>query len=159
MNTRPVDYFEVQNEFDGFDGRELNYRYDEKKEKAFQAGIWIFISVFTGFILFSLGYNHIKEILLMQNGNFIDANYSIDYQKATCFDENNELLTFDLQAFSPVYEGQTVRLYYTDYIAQAQPANTLISWIGYYAFFGVIFGFAVWRIVVIYRVPRTLLHE
>lgn len=144
-------YTAVEREFDGFDHSDLRVPYDKKRERRFHAAIWMVLAVISLILLFNLITQHIKEIYLIQNGNCIEAAYNEKTMIAQCFDEEGKWHSYNLQGYYPVTEGANVRLYYMEDIAAAVPANTILSWLKYYGFFGLLFAVSVWRIHRVYR--------
>ena len=130
--------------WDGFDAKE--YVYDEHKEKKWRTGIWKILFCLMALIILYIITNHIDEIRLVKEGTMIEAEYDAKNSVARYWDENGLLHTYNLSSYYPEYEGNVVRLYYTDSLNYARPRNTLSSRIFLYCFFGVILALSVWRI-------------
>lgn len=143
-------YYESRNEFDGFNEENSTHPYDDKKEKHFQADIWFLLAGLSFLIFISSCYLHFKERHLINNGICIEAEYHTPTMTATYFDENGKYHNYDISSFSPVMDGDIIRLYYMQDIAKAVPENTLISWIGIHLFFIVLFAFSMWRVLSVY---------
>lgn len=139
----------VRDEWDGFDTS--NHVYDDKKEKSFQARIWICLAVVMGVVLLVVTSNLITEIKVLSHGTAIIAEVQEDGRAAKYVDEDGKYYAYNLSSYYPKYDGDAVTLYYIDDIHEARPQNTLISWIGHYAFFGISLGVCVWRIMKIYK--------
>lgn len=148
-------YYESRSEFDGFDNSDSVQKYDDRKEKRFQADIWIFLSIIFAGIFAANGYKHIRELWLVRNGICIEAEYFADQMRATYFDEDRNYYSFDVSGTRPVTEGNVVRLYYTDEIRSARPQTTNAFWIGCYIIFGSLSALCIWRVVSVYRKKKT----
>lgn len=145
------DYMDKRNAYDGFDNSCSVHSYDEKKEKWYEASIWVCIAVISGMILLYTIVEHSCEIYRMYWGKCVEAYYDEDRRIAVYTDQEGKEYKLTLGSYEPVYEGNTVKLYYTESIINARPANTMISWLRYYAFFGTLFGLSIWRIVKTYK--------
>lgn len=142
-------YYNTRNEYDGFDGG--NKPYDDKKEKRFQADIWILLTSIFFLIFASSCYKHIDELHLVQKGACIEAEFHDSYYKATYYDENGKYYNFDISGYAPVVDGDIIRLYYKDDIAKARPANTGSSWLGIHLLFGALSALSMWRLIAVYH--------
>ena len=94
-------YYKSSNEYDGFDGKDSAQPYDDKKEKRFQADIWILLAVIFFLILVKTCYEHMSELYLVNNGSCIEAEYHSSSMRATYFDENNAYYGFDISVLYP----------------------------------------------------------
>ena len=139
----------VRNDWDGFDSG--NQVYDEKKDKNYQARIWICLAIVMGIVLFILVSNLVKEITVLNRGTEFVAEVVQEGRAAKYRDENGTSYYFDLTSFYPRHDGVHVSMYYLDDIYKARPQNTLVSWFGNFGFFGAAFGFCMWRIWKIYK--------
>ena len=86
-------------------------------------------------------------------GNYIDAEY-YEYNQhrlARYCDQDGVIHNYELDSYTPVLNGEIVRLYYKDNIDKAVPANTWYYWTRYYIFFGVMLGISLWRLIRIYH--------
>ena len=144
-------YYESRSEFDGFDNSDSAKAYDDRKEKRFQADIWIFLSIVFVGIFITNGYKHIRELQLVQNGICIEAAFYGEQMRAAYVDENGKYYNFDVSGTRPVAEGDKIYLYYTDEIRKARPQTENTFWIGCYVFFGALSAFCIWRVVAVYR--------
>lgn len=148
-------YYESRSEFDGFDNSDSVKKYDDRKEKHFQADIWIFLSIiFVGIFAVNC-YKHIRELQLVKNGICIEAEYFAEQMRATYFDENRNYYSFDVSGTRPVAEGDRIRLYYMNEIRSARPQTENTFWIGCYIIFGALSAFCIWRVVSVYRKKKT----
>lgn len=146
-----ANYYDSRNEYDGFDGKNSVQPYDDKKEKHFQADIWILLACLSFLIFTGSCYKHIKEVQLIHNGVCIEAEFHASTFTATYFDENGKYHGFDISGFIPVVDGDMIKLYYMEDIAEARPANTGTSWLGIHLIFIALFVLSVWRIAAVYR--------
>lgn len=110
--------------------------------------IWFILAVISFIILVSLVFAHINEMIAVKLGHRIEAEY---YEEgggiyARYYDEDEKFYTYNLTSYYPIHDNDRVTLYYTTRIDEAEPANTLVSWLKFYAFFGCIFGVSMWRI-------------
>lgn len=120
----------------------------KKKQKNARGGIWV-ITAIVSFLLFaSFVFNHVNEISMKKLGHEIQAEYREDGKRITAVytDEAGNTYTYDLSSYYPVHDGESITLYYLMKVEEARPANTLVSWIGYYALFGLIFAGSLWRL-------------
>lgn len=118
-----------------------------KKKWNFMA-VWLVLAILSFLILASLVFGHINEWSAMKFGQTIEAQYHEDESGiyATYQDEEGTEYTFDLMSYYPVHDGEKINLYYLTSISEAQPANTLVSWLKDYVIFGAVFGFSMWRL-------------
>lgn len=123
----------------------------KKKQKKAKGGIWVITAIVSFLLLASFVFNHINEISIKKLGHEIEAEYTEEGRKITAvyIGEAGETHTFDLSSYYPVHDGDRITLYYLLNVDEARPANTLVSWIGYYAFFGLVFALSLWRLKVI----------
>lgn len=83
-------YYESRSEFDGFDNSNSVQAYDDKKEKRFQADIWILLSIFFVGIFLTNCYRHAHEQQLLQNGTCIEAEYFGQQGRASYIDSDGK---------------------------------------------------------------------
>lgn len=122
---------------------------EKKKGKKFNLmAVWMVLAVISFIILVSLVFNHVNEWTTMKFGHSIEAEYHEDENGiyATYCDEEGNQYTFNLISYYPVHDGEHINLYYVSSISEAQPANTLVSWLEEYVIFGIIFAFSMWRL-------------
>lgn len=150
-----ANYYDSRNEYDGFDGRNPVQPYDDKKEKRFQADIWILLAIFFFLMFVSSCYRHMEEYHLIQNSVCIEAKFHASDYTATYFDDNGKYYGFDVSGYSPVVDKDKICLYYMEDIAKARPANVLGFWIGTHLLFIALFAFSMWRIVAVYHRKHT----
>lgn len=139
------------NSWEGFDGSQIVY--DDAKEKKYQRTIWLVLAVIAGLIFISLLVKHTNEFSMKTKGNYIDAEY-YEYNQhhlARYCDQDGVIHNYELDSYTPVLDGETVRLYYKENIDKAVPANTWYYWTRYYIFFGVMLGISLWRLIRIYH--------
>lgn len=136
--------YNLGDSWDGFDGGE--YVFDERKEKNFRSGIWKILLCISGLVLIYIAKNHIEEIILVHNGNVIEAQYDAEKYIATYKNDEGVYRTYRLSDYFPAHDGDTIRLYYTNSVNDAIPRNTLSSRLLHYAIFGGLFVMCVWRI-------------
>ncbi len=131
--------------WDGFDGSE--HVYDEKKERGFRTGIWKVLCVIMAFMVIYLVNDHIKEIRFVDGAKVIEAHYYENSRSyARYMDENGQYYIFNLSAYIPEHDADTVKMYYRDDIRYARPRNSIGSRIFYYFFFGGLLLISIWRI-------------
>lgn len=126
-------------------------REKKKKQKNARGGIWVVTAIVSFLLLASFVFNHVNEISIKKLGHEIQAQYREDGRKITAVytDEAGDAHTYDLSGYYPVHDGESVTLYYLLNVDEARPVNTLVSWIGYYALFGLVFAVSMWRLKVI----------
>lgn len=135
------------------------------KEKWYQASVWVALAVFSLFVLCCTTFQFVREQVIMKTGHCIEADYFESsqagsvYKLATYEDEKGQVHYYTLNDFNPVIEDNMVRLYYTEYIENAVPQNTALTWAGDYLIFGSMLAFNIWRIIVNYRKPYYLRHQ
>lgn len=134
---------------DGFDGRQLVY--DEKKEKKYQARIWVFILGVAVLILLRGISFHVEEIKMKTSYSVIEAIYHEGTAQAVYREENGIYHQYDISGFSAEYEEDTICLYYKDNVAYAQPVHEIGFWIKTYSIFGMISVFCILRLRKIYK--------
>lgn len=144
-------YYESRSEFDGFDNSNSVQAYDDKKEKRFQADIWILLSIFFVGIFLTNCYRHAHERQLLQNGTCIEAEYFEQQGRASYIDSDGKYYHFDVSGGFPVTNGDRIQLYYTDEVLEAQPQTAPAFWIACYVLFGALSAFCIWRVVCVYR--------
>lgn len=122
---------------------------EEKKKKKYNfAVVWLVLAVISFVILVGMIFSHINEWSAIKLGHKIVAEYHEDDTGiyANYYDEEGNLYTFNLISYYPVHDGDHVNLYYLTNINEAQPANTLISWVRNYIIFGAVFAVSIWRL-------------
>lgn len=144
-------YYESRSEFDGFDSTNSVRAYDDRKEKRFQADIWILLSIFFVGIFLMNCYKHVREQQLVRNGTCIEAQYFAQQRRASYVDEDGTYYHFDVSGFFQVEDGGGINLYYTDEISRARPQTVLAFWIACYVLFGALSVFCIGRVVSVYR--------
>ena len=144
-------YYESRSEFDGFDNTDPVQAYDDRKEKRFQADIWILLSIFFVGIFLINGYKHSRELLLVKNGTCIEAEYFEKQRRAFYSDGNGTYYNFDVSGFYQVKDDDGIDLYYTDEVMEARPQTAPAFWIACYVLFGALSVFCIGRVVSVYR--------
>lgn len=143
---------EYSNMWDGFDKAE--YHYDEKKEKRYQSSIWKYLFALASIMLILTSYKFIEELNFIINGSSFVASYDVDNDGAEIvryFDEDKNFYMFNVTGLNAVHEETTIKMYYLDDMNEAVPRTVWWLWFFYYAFFGIIFGISLWKIILIYR--------
>lgn len=136
--------------WDGFDGRAQAY--DEKEEKKWHSGIWKLIACLSALMIIYIFVNHMKDLLLVQQGICIEAEYDETKNLARYVDENGQVYVYsDLYNYDFKSEDGHLKLYYRYNIHAARPRNVLMSYVKYYVFFGILFGISAWKIWKIYK--------
>ena len=97
---------------------------------------------------------HIDERTMKKEFQFIEATYYEETAQAVYREENGAYHQYDISGFSAEYEGDTIRLYYEDQIAYAEPVHEIGFWIRTYLIFGAASAFCAWRLWVIYKITR-----
>lgn len=145
--------------------KEMAIKKEKKNEQWYQASVWVGLAVFSLFVLCCTTFQFVREQVIMRTGTCIEAEYFESkqaggvYKLASYVDENGQVHNYQLNDFNPVIDGDTVKLYYTEYIENAVPQNTTFTWIGDYLLFGAMLVFNIWRIVKNYQKPYYLRHQ
>lgn len=138
---------------------------ENREEKWYQASVWVGLAVFSLFVLCCTTFQFVREQVIMKTGYCIEADYFESkqaggiYRLASYVDENGQVHKYQLNDFNPVIEGNIVKLYYTEFIENAVPQNTALTWVGDYFIFGSMLAFNIWRIIANYRKPYYLRHQ
>ena len=135
----------VPDNWDGFDTQ--IHPYDEKKEKSFQSGIWIFLAVIFAGILVFITSNVLGDQRLKREGTQVAADYNRETNRASFTDEDGLYHTLNMVYYKgyKVSEDGKVTLYYLGSANDATPLNSAGEYLKHYLIFGALFGICVWR--------------
>lgn len=127
----------------------------EKEEKKYASAVWVILLVIFGFSLFLTFYVHSKELNVKKNANMAMATkgngslYVVDEDGVKVFLNTSELIYSG--------KGETIPVYYFDSLRDAKPLTWWAYWCVCYAFFGVITGVSLYKLIKIYlpgkRIP------
>lgn len=128
--------------------------YNEKKEKRYQASVWIGIMVFMGILLIRGIIWHVEEVYAVFNYQTVEAEYNEKMYYAYYKDENGREHQCSLSGHEPYIRDGKVTLYYKEDITKAFPVNTAWFWGKIYLFLGGVMAICIWRISKIYAGKR-----
>ncbi len=127
--------------------------YDKKAEQRYESRIWKCLLGVAMLVLAFTLWLHIREVQVIHNGSMIECAYYVDDRgvgNASYYDEEDRLYTFKFTGQKFVHSDDSVEMYYVGNISDAIPKTSIMVWIGYYAFFGILAAICIWRIKVIY---------
>ena len=127
--------------------------YDKKAEQRYESRIWKCLLGVAILVFASTLWLHIQEVQVIYNGSMIECAYYVDDRgvgNASYYDEEDKLYTFKITDQRFVHSEDSVKMYYVDNISDAIPKTSIMVWLGYYAFFGILTALCIWRIKVIY---------
>lgn len=144
----------IPDNWDGFDASD--HPYDEKEDRRFQSGIWIFLAVIFAGILIFITSNVIGGIRLKHSGKKVTAEYNEDSNYAFFYDENGLYHSLNMVYFKDfkVRPDGNVDLYYTVSPNDAAPLISPRQYAKDYIVFGALFGVCVWRIFAALGIKR-----
>lgn len=143
---------ECEDAWGGFDGQETVY--DPKEERSYESLVWKYIIGIALIALAAVIFLHSKEMKIINNGTCIVASYELDdygNEVAWYTDEANRHYKYNVSGLSAAHDDAEIKLYYTDNIRDAIPKTKWQLWTGYYAFFGILLGVSLWRIIKVYK--------
>ncbi|MBQ7556767.1 MAG: hypothetical protein IJT00_01770 [Lachnospiraceae bacterium] len=135
----------VPDNWDGFDA--MDHPYDEREERRFQSGIWIFLSVIFAGILVFITFNVARGLNLKLHGTRVVAEYDPESDYAFFYDENGLYHSLNMLYFKDFKTGEdkTVELYYLGSANDAMPMISPLRYFKDYLIFGALFGVCLWR--------------
>lgn len=139
---------ECEDAWGGFDTAQTVY--DPKEEKRYESLVWKYLAGVALVVCALVFYMHTKELHIINNGTCIVASYDVDShgnEIVRYSDENEKLYMYNVSGLSAVHEETQICLYYLDNVQDAVSKTKWQLWAVYYLFFGILFGFSVWRII------------
>lgn len=114
----------------------MDFDYLEEKVPVIRVIMLVIVSL----LLVLTCYMHVKEILLISNGNSITTKYRANDPYVTVQDESGKIYVINMEGL-PVKsrENEIDLYYYGNKIATAKPLTPMYFWVVVYGFFGILF--------------------
>lgn len=133
---------------EGYDAKDCIY--DEKKEKRYQATIWIVIMVCMILVLLRGVIWHIEELYIAATYQKLEAEYNEKSDYAYYIDRDGKEKQCSMDGYDFEINDGKVTLYYNKDFSEIRPINTIWFWVKIYLFLGGIIAICIWRITKIY---------
>lgn len=135
-------------------GRYQDYE-SEKSEQSYEARIWWALWAVALAVILYTAWQQYRNFDLVHNGICVEAEYSVykERQLAKVWDSEtgNLIQSFDVSGMDARHGEDTIRLYYKDNLALAEPQRELSAWLKSYALYGLMFAGCSWKLRRIYK--------